>query len=758
MKVQKYSFIFLILGQFLLATGLPVAKVNTYTVTPMFDTFARSNGSYSKNTAREIMVKNDGSHYRREGFLSFDLKKYAIPGMIKNVTLRLYVKDMIQSSVYQNIYLTKNDNFVNTSFKFRDKPNISRWLKSYKVSRSDRGKWINIDLPSSAVDRIYKNKKLSMAIRGKTYGARAWVSMASSEDTAHKPQLIVHLNNKEISPESAENVRYLTLVVSREENNFKKTIIGDLDIIDQNGNKLDKKSWTEVQSSGKNFQYLLDSDPTTHWIANGATPHYITIDLKKSYDIAAIVYTPKAIGYFGRVGDFMVYGSSDMRRWSLMASRSIQRGKGNSPKIAYAGKYHTDFTQRRDEFDFEVKISEETEKARLQNSALRSGLQTTGLHAQRDGIVILSVSNEAESNNVHIRLGPWAGSKRYTLHKGLNSLAIHKEDVLYIQASSDTKKNEKVHIIMYSIGTNTYPLFTMGKTSTKEWEKSIEERTYDLAQFESKRVRLTFPASYLDTLDPINFETLAKTYDEMTRVTELAAGIDPRTRNPLHHPDVNKYHYMVHNIGYMATYIGRITFREALTARMIQPNIARDFWGIWHEMGHNLQTLGLTWLGQGEVSVNIYAFAARAYTTPLDDLVLRYDKIFQNACNDLKVKRSYASLASTNREMMFHHLFFIFGEKFFYKLHQRYRENLHEKKDPEFFIGNTEEKMNVMAIMASKVTETNLIEFFDFWKFPLTQSTRNIINNYDYQPLIHFKESPSMLIRYRESNEYDMVF
>jgi hypothetical protein len=114
---------------------------------------------------------------------------------------------------------------------------------------------------------------------------------------------------------------------------------------------------------------------------------------------------------------------------------------------------------------------------------------------------------------------------------------------------------------------------------------------------------------------------------------------------------------------------------------------------------------------------------------------------------------------STSREMMYHHLFFMFGEKFFYRLHQRYRENEHAKKDPEFFLGaNADEMMNVFAIMSSKVTRKNLLPFFDFWKFPLTQKTRNTINSYHYSAPVDFKKLPSELIKHRNKSEYDMVF
>ena len=760
MYIFKYSIIFIIVSQLLFATTLPTAKTHSFTVTPSFDTFCRGNGSVSQNNAKRIIIKNDNSHYTRQGFIGFNLKKYTIPGMIKSVTLRLYVDRIGQYSVENYIRLVKDDAFWNTSFKFNKKPKVGSVIKTYTVTQNNQKHWVDITLPKVAVDRIYKNGKLSLSLIGKTRGQKAWTTFGSSEDSAHKPQLLINLNTTNITSESSNDIRYITFVAAKEENGFSRTIIGDLDIIDQNAHIIDNKNWTEIKSSGGVFKNLLDSNPKTLWVGKGKAPHFVTFDMKQSHDIGAIIYTPRARGYYGRVADFMVYGSNDKKNWSLIASRQIPHGNGNNPKVAYAGKFHTNNLQREDAFTFAIRPSQSIERKRLGNSALRSGLNTTGLYASREGLLIVSVTGDVENNHIELRTGHWARSKRYTLKKGLNSINVHPKDYLYIQASKDNQKTnkEKVNVTFISSGVETYPLLKVGKTTLTQWNKALKDRTTETVQLETKKVLLTFEASELDKLDPIDFNLLAKTYDNITTIVERAAGIDPRTKNPLHHPDANKYHYVTLDHGYMCTFKERIGYRGSLTYRMLEPDRAKNFWGIWHEMGHNLQTSGLLWKGQGEVSVNIYAFAARAYTMPFQELITLYDKNFKRAFNKLKKAKTYTTLDRESREMMFHHLFFLFGEKFYYNLHQRYRENLHTKKDPEFFVGTANEQMNVLAIIASKVTQTNLVEFFDFWKFPLTQKTRNTISNYGYGAPTDFKQLPSELVRYKAESEYDMVF
>ncbi|VTR34047.1 Uncharacterised protein [Serratia fonticola] len=145
-------------------------------------------------------------------------------------------------------------------------------------------------------------------------------------------------------------------------------------------------------------------------------------------------------------------------------------------------------------------------------------------------------------------------------------------------------------------------------------------------------------------------------------------------KNPIHCPDVNPYHYVPSEKGYMTTFQNRITYHTDLTKRMIIPSEVRSFWGIWHEMGHNLQTTGLNWPGQVEVAVNIYAFAERAYTKTLGSLVTSYDPDFKTTYNALKNVDTYPQLPDADRERLFHHLFFIFGETFMHMLHRRYRE------------------------------------------------------------------------------------
>jgi hypothetical protein len=187
---------------------------------------------------------------------------------------------------------------------------------------------------------------------------------------------------------------------------------------------------------------------------------------------------------------------------------------------------------------------------------------------------------------------------------------------------------------------------------------------------------------------------------------------------------------------------------------------AGTFWGIWHEIGHTLQTTGLAWAGQSEVSVNIYAFAQLAWSRPVDEMAKQYDPTLEKAFAELDNVQDYSQLSPTSRESIFHHLFFFYGEKNMYALHQRYRANLAgEVNDPEFSIGSTDaESMNIMAMISSKVVTSDLTPFYLFWKFPLTNQTIDTIKGFGFAPITDFKKLPSELIVGVAPEDYDMIF
>ena len=413
-------------------------------------------------------------------------------------------------------------------------------------------------------------------------------------------------------------------------------------------------------------------------------------------------------------------------------------------------------------FNFEVKANYRMEAKRLFTNATHSPYHTTGLWLPQGGtltVMVSGIKGDPKKHYVELAesLKEW---RRHQLHEGENIIKVDKDARLYLRAEKSYygDPKEKVRITISGSGISKYPLYKLGKTTQKEWQFLLNRPT-NFIQLETNRLMISFDRKEIDERHT-DFKALGKMYDEMVKVVERSSGIIPNDSNPLHRPDYYKYNYMVMPFGYMFTSGGLIGYTAGLTHRMINVDEARSFWGNWHEMGHTLQSPGITWSGQGEVSVNVSAFASRAYTMSLDALVLFYDSYFKKAFDALAEVKSYDELPQWQREYMYHHLFFIFGEKFWYKLNRLYRENMaNPELDSDFVLGkDNATKENIMALLASKATKTNLIDFYTFWKFPLTQSTKDKINALGYPSYTEYDRLPSELVKDRKASDFDMRF
>lgn len=740
-------------------TPLPKASSPTYNELVSFDSYIVRDGSQSQNLDSNLIVKNDDySQGNRITYLGFNVDKYNIDGFIRQVSLKLHVTSDASSDI--NVVLVKDDSFWNSIFNWESRPETDTVLGSFSTSERDEAGWITVPLNNEVLVEIANNGQLSLGLIGQTY--RAYNQFSSFESGQElSPKLIIESDAQNIA--DSNDIRYLNVVAAKEENGFNGTNIAEFNVIDTDGVLISRNDWKVIKATALDgWENMFDGEHNTHWHVPEATPNYFTLDLGENIDINAVVYTPQKNGYSGRIKDLLVYGSSNGEEWRLIASRNIPHGNGNAPHVAFTGS-SSDLPQVEQSQSITIKPSWDLERTRLNNSAGRSPLNVTSLYFQEEGTVSAWVSNVDEDDYLEIRDGFWDGSIRHRLTKGLNSFKVSSGSRLYFHIASQNSQDVNRVASTRIMASNAlyYPVFKSSITTQKDWVDMLGEYPESLStEVVSDKFILEFRRDFSEGDIYNNMQELIDMYDEVYRPVHLAAGIDSRDDNYLHLPDANPYNVVSRVDGYMAASINRILYDFNLISRMIKSNEVKDFWGIWHEMGHNLQTQGLTWAGQGEVSVNIYAFAARAYNTPLSELVEQYDTPFQTAYSNLKTVTAYTELASTNREMMFHHLFFLFGETFMYNLHQRYRENMHGlTNDPEFEIGATDvEQMNIMAIMASKVTQRNLVDLFDFWKFPLTQETIMTIDNYNYDNLSDFNKLPSSLVAGKREDIFDMRF
>lgn len=739
-------------------TPLPKASPPNHIKNTVFDAHIARNAN-STNSDVKLIVKRDDNYSpgHRDAYIGFDLSKYNIGGYIESAELKLHILTTPTDNI--DVLLVRDDSFWNTTFSWNNRPETSEVLATFSTKDRDKNGFVTIPLDTKVLNEIQKDGKLSLALKSHTpLIFNAFSSFEAGADLS--PKMLINRNAQDVMDSSA--IRYLNVVAAREENNFNEVRIAEFDVINSKGQLVNRDNWQVLGGTQTtNWQLMFDGKHETHMRLRDAAPNYVNIDLGEAVDINAVVYTPPKVGYYGRVKDLLVYGSSDNEEWRLIGSRTIPRGNGNAPHIAFTGE-QSELQQAQISLPINIRPRVPLEAARLSNSK-RTDVTATGLYTTDPTTIALWVTGVQDGDFMELTEGPWAGSKKYRLKEGLNSFNVNQESKdlsLYLHiASNDTgDRDRKAKVRLMGSNVKRYPVFYNGQTTQKDWEDMIA--IYPLAKrfdMVGGNMILTILRSHYT---PVNMQKLSDAYEEVLIPTELAAGISNNDSNPLHYSDANPYIFLPRDSGYMAKYDDYLAYNKDLTYRMINPTNVRNFWGIWHEVGHTLQTKGLNWSGQGEVSVNIYAFAARVYNTPLSNLTVMYDPEFTKAFNKLTQVSTYSELDRASREMMFHHMFFIFGETVMHDLHQRYRENTHgEMNDLEFEIGATsDEQMNVMAIMASKVTETNLIPLFEFWKFPLTQTTKDTINGYGFPNLQGFDKLPSELVFGRPEEMFDMKF
>ncbi|QHG64850.2 M60 family metallopeptidase [Pseudomonas putida] len=742
---------------------LPAARTMRYSQSVAYDTYVSKNGQPSYDNDEFLVVKlDDYDPGHREAYLSFDTSKLAPLSIIGELQLMLHTDNRADDGTIE-IHIVEDHSFWGRSFDYAHRPPRGERVASFTMKEQDPDGWITVSIKDETmIQKLLGNGKMSLMLQGLDY--RKYHRFSSSKRSAYAPSLTAVTRHPPIS--ASKNIRYLNFICTREENGFSVVRLSEIDIIDDTGTRLDKQAWEVVDGTSLDgWQTLFDNDRQTQYKVNQATPVYLTIDLKKEVSIAALVFSPQLAGFEGRPADVLIYGKPEQPAdWALIGSRAVPHGNGNAPHVIFTWASAL-ASQTERSYSLPIKTSVGIEQARLKHRIARSPLNVTGLHFNEPGIVCIWIesTDPKSSDYLEAREGHWDGSLKHRLHYGLNAFYFSSAGgQLYFQLASndstDNKRSATIRVMAEHV--DFHPVFESNVTSQSAWLKMLE--TYDttnVVEMFTRRVILTVRAKdFLPLAKQIDMQALADTYDNGIAPTELSAGVLATHSNALHHPDVNPYHFVPSEGGYMSATKNRLKYHYSLTPRML--NEAGTFWGIWHEIGHTLQTTALYWAGQSEVSVNIYPFAQRAWSGPISKLASQYDPNFVKAYAELNSVDNYSQLSSLSRELMFHHLFFIHGEKNMYALHQRYRANLAgEINDPEFRIGATDdESMNVMAMISSKHTQSDLTPFYLFWKYPLTEQTLSTIKGYGFSPISDFEKLPSDLIVDRPPEDFDMVF
>ncbi|PEC70828.1 hypothetical protein CON25_25885, partial [Bacillus thuringiensis] len=135
-----------------------------------------------------------------------------------------------------------------------------------------------------------------------------------------------------------------------------------------------------------------------------------------------------------------------------------------------------------------------------------------------------------------------------------------------------------------------------------------------------------------------------------------------------------------------------------------------DGWGPWHEAGHLRQQVPWKFYNMGEVQNNIYSLSVeKAFNQPSNlEKSGTYTKAFQYL---EQTNKNYDEISDAFVKLvMLWQLQLAYGEDFYPKLHQLYRD-MSSNELPQ----TDENKKQLFMISASKVAKQNLIPFFEKW-------------------------------------------
>ncbi|NRS81825.1 S-layer protein [Bacillus cereus] len=343
-----------------------------------------------------------------------------------------------------------------------------------------------------------------------------------------------------------------------------------------------------------------------------------------------------------------------------------------------------------------------------------SPFEPTGLYAKPNEKITIQV---AGNQNIEAYIGTYSYDaswredskvKSFTLNPGSNTIESPNGGMIYFY---NKQKGGTIQTTITTGGTAT-PLFELGKHTKQDLIDMLNQYPNAHAvELKGERVLITAtPArvkKYLlgSNTDPVQ---LLKKMDEATRIQDKVAGLSEEQvdKHYLHYVEDN------HSLGY---YMYAYPYRTAYVGDAIQHvldvnKFVNDGWGPWHEAGHMRQQSPWQFYNMVDVQNNIYSLSVeKAFNQPSNlEKSGTYTKAFQYL---EQTNKNYDEISDLFVKLvMLWQLQLAYGEDFYPKLHQLYRDmpsNEHPQTD--------ETKKQLFMISASKVSKQNLIPFFEKW-------------------------------------------
>ncbi|WP_259418061.1 M60 family metallopeptidase [Bacillus toyonensis] len=353
-------------------------------------------------------------------------------------------------------------------------------------------------------------------------------------------------------------------------------------------------------------------------------------------------------------------------------------------------------------------------KQQERKSMAFSPYEPTGLYAKPNEQITINVEG---NQDIQVYIGTYSYDaswredskiKSFTLKPGINTIQSPNGGMIYFY---NKQQGGTIRTTITTGGTTT-PFFELGKHTKQDLINMLDQYPNAHAvELKGERVLITAsPArvkKYLlgSNTDPVQ---LLKKMDEATRIQDKVAGLSEEQvdKHYIHYVEENHSpDYYMYATSYRTAYVG-----DAIQYVLDINKFVKDGWGPWHEAGHLRQQSPWKFYNMTEVQNNIYSLSVeKAFNQPSN---LEKSGIYPKAFQYLEqANKNYDEISDVFVKLvMLWQLQLAYGEDFYPKLHQLYRDM------PSGELPQTDEnKKQLFMISASKVAKQNLIPFFEKW-------------------------------------------
>lgn len=367
----------------------------------------------------------------------------------------------------------------------------------------------------------------------------------------------------------------------------------------------------------------------------------------------------------------------------------------------------------------------------IDNSFGFSNNQSTGIYKRTGDIITIYVDEETDQVDMpNYTITPivlttfteavW-GVTGTPLQKGVNVIDNDSEGIIHIRNTSNLTSNQ--HIEISFDGGLTIPRYILGETTEAEWQKSIVNKHPEIPGFElvGRQTMVTGGIALIDHIqDP---RAILELHDTVVDMHNETSGLDGRDAE-VHRLPRGLVQHLRHTIdptAYMYAWGQHTGYNtEAMQNTVLNPSLEQ--WGIWHEMGHTYQVNRMNFSDLTEVTVNIYSM--RAQNKLGQRSRLEVDGVYTGVFRYLESEnKSFHGLDFWEKLTMFWQLELAFGDEFYPQLHRIYRE---ERRT----LNSDMDRQQYFIEVASRVSQTNLVPFFEAWGIEISTETKDSLEDY----------------------------